>query len=76
MARSNGGIIGKINKSSFGKCKVTSKTSTGTITTQPGTRIAQVLVVAHPTQLQLVVVELLKDQNLILMVILVIPQLF
>ena len=48
MARSNGGIIGKINQTSFGKCKVTSTTSTGssTFTTQPGTRSAEVLVIA------------------------------
>ena len=46
MARSNGGITGKINKASFGKCKVTTKTSTGTITTQPGTRLVQTLVIA------------------------------
>ena len=42
----NGGIIGKSNRTSFGKCVVTSKTSTAAITTQPGTRLAQVLVVA------------------------------
>ena len=45
MARSNGGIIGKINKTSFGKCTVTSKTSTGTFTTQPGTRVIDALLV-------------------------------
>ena len=42
----NGGIIGPENKTSFGKDKVTSQTSTGDLTTQPGTRIADVLVVA------------------------------
>ena len=42
----NGGIIGPDNKTSFGKNKVTKKTSSGTITTQPGTRLANVLVVA------------------------------
>ena len=46
MARTNGGIIGKVNKTSFGKCTVTSKTSTGTFTTQPGTRLVDYLVVA------------------------------
>ena len=46
MARSNGGIIGKTNKTSFGKCTVTTKTSTGNITTQPGTRLVNTLVVA------------------------------
>ena len=45
MARTNGGIIGKRNASSFGKCTVTSKTSTGAVTTQPGTRVMDVLVV-------------------------------
>ena len=34
---SNGGVIGKVNNSSFGKNTVTSKTSSGNITTQPGT---------------------------------------
>jgi hypothetical protein len=33
----NGGIIGKANKTSFGKCKVTSTTSTGCISLQSGT---------------------------------------
>ncbi len=42
----NGGVIGKTNKSSFGKGTVTSKTSTGAVTTQPGTRIVKTLVVA------------------------------
>ena len=42
----NGGIIGKSNKASFGKCKVTNKTSTGVITTQPGTTVAQVINIA------------------------------
>ena len=37
----NGGIIGKSNKTSFGKCTVTTKTSSGDITTQPGTRVIQ-----------------------------------
>ena len=46
MAKSNGGIIGKINKTSFGKCTQTDKTSSGTVTTQPGTRIAKILIVA------------------------------
>ena len=42
----NGGIIGPINVTSRGKNTVTSKTSTGTITTQPGTRFINTLVVA------------------------------
>ena len=46
MAKSNGGIIGALNPTSFGKCTVTSQTSSGTLTTQPGTRIVQALVVA------------------------------
>ena len=41
-----GGIIGKANKASFGKGTLTSKTSTGTLTTQPGTRTISALVVA------------------------------
>ena len=45
MARSNGGIIGKTNKTSFGKCTVTSKTSSGCLTLQPGTRIAKTVIV-------------------------------
>ena len=48
--RSQGGLIGKINKTSFGKNKVTSITSTGpspsALTTQPGTRIIDYAVVA------------------------------
>ena len=35
--RSQGGVIGKVNKTSFGKCKVTETKATGTFTTQPGT---------------------------------------
>ena len=42
----NGGIIGPENKTSFGKNKVTSQTSTGDLTTQPGTRFVDTLVVA------------------------------
>jgi hypothetical protein len=45
MAKSNGGIIGALNPTSFGKCTVTSQTSSGTLTTQPGTRLVQALVV-------------------------------
>ena len=41
MASPNGGIIGVLNPTSFGKCTVTSQTSSGTLTTQPGTRVAQ-----------------------------------
>jgi hypothetical protein len=46
MGSPNGGIIGVINESSFGKCTVTSKTSSGDLTLQPGTRVVQTLVVA------------------------------
>ena len=46
MARSNGGIIGKVNKASFGKCTTTTITATGTHTTQPGTRLVDGLLVA------------------------------
>jgi hypothetical protein len=46
MAKSNGGIIGALNPTSFGKCTVTSQTSSGTLTTQPGTRLVSALVVA------------------------------
>ena len=47
MGSPNGGIIGVINPTSFGKCTVTSVTSgSTTLTTQPGTRVAQYLVVA------------------------------
>ena len=41
----NGGIIGKSNKTSFGKCTVTSKTSSGDITLQPGTRAIEYLTI-------------------------------
>jgi len=46
MARGNGGIIGTTNQTSFGNCTVTSKTSSGTLTTQPGTRVVQAITVA------------------------------
>jgi hypothetical protein len=45
MARTNGGIIGKTNKTSFGKCTVTVKTSSGNICAQPGTRLVQATLV-------------------------------
>ena len=45
MARSNGGIIGKVNKASFGKCVQTVITSPATHTTNPGTTLANVLVI-------------------------------
>ena len=44
MARTNGGIIGKKNSTSFGKCKQTVTTSNANITTQPGTRVAKVMI--------------------------------
>ena len=46
MARTNGGIIGVSNKASYGNCTVTIKTSSGDITTQPGTRVVETLIVA------------------------------
>ena len=46
MARTNGGLIGKRNVTSFGKCKVTSITSTGNHTTQPGSKLAEAIIVA------------------------------
>jgi len=46
MARTNGGIIGKTNKTSFGKCTVTTQTSTGCVTLQPGTRVVNAVLVA------------------------------
>ena len=42
----NGGVIGAVNNTSFGKCRVTSQTSTGNITTQPGTRVVDALIIA------------------------------
>jgi hypothetical protein len=44
----NGGILGVSNNTSFGKCKVTEKTSNApsAVTTQPGTRFVDTLVVA------------------------------
>ena len=41
----NGGVIGKVNSASFGKCTVTTKTSTGTVTAQPGTTLIDAFVV-------------------------------
>ena len=46
MARSNGGIIGKVNKASFGKDTTTVKTSTGSVTLQSGTRKIRAAIVA------------------------------
>ena len=48
MARTNGGIIGKANLSSFegGLGSTTTKNSSGNITVQPGTRRVQALIVA------------------------------
>ena len=47
MGSPNGGIIGVINPTSFGKCTVTTKTSgSSAVTTQPGTRLIDALVVA------------------------------
>ena len=43
MASPNGGIIGVVNPTSFGKCTVTTVTSgSSTLTTQPGTRITKI----------------------------------
>ena len=42
----NGGIIGPENKTSFGKNTITSKTSSGCISLQPGTRLVDAAVVA------------------------------
>ena len=44
----NGGVIGKTNRTSFGKCTVTSKTSSApsAVTTQAGTRLVNTVVVA------------------------------
>ena len=46
MARSNGGIIGKSNKTSFGKNKITAVNATGCFTSQPGTTAIKTLVIA------------------------------
>jgi hypothetical protein len=48
MGSPNGGIIGVVNPTSFGKDTVTSQTSStpSAVTTQPGTRLIDTLVVA------------------------------
>ena len=46
MARTNGGITGVANKTSFGKCKVTSFTSSGNLCTSAETRIVECLIIA------------------------------
>ena len=46
MGSPNGGIIGVVNPTSFGKCTQTVRTSSTPLTTQPGTRLVQTLVVA------------------------------
>ena len=45
MARTNGGITGKKNTASFGKCTVTTKTSSGNVTAQSGTTLVNAFVV-------------------------------
>ena len=42
----NGGIIGPVNVTSRGKNTQTVKTSSGSVTTQPGTRLVKSLIVA------------------------------
>jgi len=46
MARTNGGLIGKRNVTSFGKCVVTVVTSTSTSPVSPSTKQVNVLAVA------------------------------
>ena len=46
MGRTNGGIVGKSNKASFGKCTQTVKTSSGDVTLQSGTRVVEAFMVA------------------------------
>ncbi len=46
MGSPNGGIIGVVNPTSFGKCTVTSRTSSSPLTTQPGTRLVSYAVAA------------------------------
>ena len=46
MGSPNGGIIGVVNPTSFGKCTQTIATSSTTVTTQPGTRVVATAVVA------------------------------
>ena len=46
MARTNGGLIGKRNAASFGKCKVTTFTSNGNICTQANTRAVRAKILA------------------------------
>ena len=43
---SNGGIIGKSNNTSFGKCVTTTKTATGAVTTGAGTGVIKALIIA------------------------------
>ena len=42
----NGGIIGPVNITSRGKNTLTTKTSSGDVTTQPGTRVVKAVIVA------------------------------
>ena len=46
MPRTNGGIIGKRNVTSFGKNEVTSITSSGTHTINSGTRFVEAIIIA------------------------------
>ena len=46
MAQGNGGIIGPVNVTSKGKDTISTFTSSGTVTTQPGTKLVDTLIVA------------------------------
>ena len=66
MPRTNGGIIGKRNVTSFGKCTVTSKTSSSSITTQSATRVVNVAIVgggAGGIELALALTQYLKTKQ-------------
>jgi hypothetical protein len=65
MARSNGGIIGTTNQSSFGKCTVTTTIATGstTLTTQPGTRVVIMRLLAVVVEEETMVVEVVEQSG-------------
>jgi len=42
----NGGVIGAVNNTSFGKCTQTAVTASGCLTLQPGTNIVKTAVIA------------------------------
>jgi hypothetical protein len=61
MGSPNGGIIGVINPTSFGKDTVTSVTASGPLTTQPGTRVVLAVVAGGGGAVELFLLVTLEE---------------